>query len=46
MFRATIEAGDDFERRLAARIGEARARELRRRYGGWPGPDFDWFGCP
>jgi hypothetical protein len=46
MFRATIATGDDFERRLAARLGAARARELRARFGGWPGPDFDWFGCP
>ena len=44
--RLAIAAGDDFERMLATRVGVARAHELRRRYGGWPGPDFDWFGCP
>ena len=46
MIRLTLAAGDDFERRLAARVGAARARSLRQRFGGWPGPDFDWFGCP
>lgn len=45
-FRLVISAGDDFERLLATRVGDARAHELRRRFGGWPGPDFDWFGCP
>jgi hypothetical protein len=46
LFRLTVAAGDEFERLLASRIGADRARELRMRYGGWPGPDFDWFGCP
>lgn len=46
MIRVTLTAGDDFERRLAARLGAARARSLRQRFGGWPGPDFDWIGCP
>jgi hypothetical protein len=46
LYRLLITAGDDFERRLADRLGAARARELRLRFGGWPGPDFDWIGCP
>lgn len=45
-FRLVVGGGDEFERRLAARLGAARARELRRRFGGWPGPNFDWLGCP
>ena len=46
LYRRLIAAGEDFEARLAARVGAARARELRLRFGGWPGPDFQWFGCP
>ena len=46
LYRLIIEAGDDLERRLAERLGTTRARALRLRYGGWPGPDFDWIGCP
>jgi hypothetical protein len=46
LYRVTVAAGDDLERRLAARLGADRAHELRARFGGWPGTDFDWFGCP
>jgi hypothetical protein len=46
MYRELIALGDDLERRLAARLGAGRARELRLRFGGWPGPDLDWIGCP
>ena len=46
LYRMMVDSGELFERRLAARLGASRARALRMRFGGWPGPRFEWIGCP
>lgn len=46
LYRGIIALADGFERELAERIGAERARQLRAMHGGWPGPAFDWIGCP
>lgn len=46
LIREMASQGDRFERALARRLGAARARALRERNRGWPGPGIEWQGCP
>jgi FecR protein len=46
LLRAMASQGDLYEAALAKRLGAARARQLRERQKGWPGPATEWEGCP
>ncbi|MBK7537833.1 MAG: FecR domain-containing protein [Myxococcales bacterium] len=46
LMRGLVAQGELFEQALARRLGPARARALRARNEGWPGPGVEWEGCP
>lgn len=46
LMRLIVGFGDELESGLAERLGAARARQLRRRRHGWPGPGVHMAGCP
>jgi hypothetical protein len=46
LLRGMAAQGDLYEAAIAKRLGAARARQLRERNQGWPGPATEWEGCP